>query len=361
MIGRPLVDLVVLSGLRQPLPTPHRVPAAVQHVASRTCAHALQSATLFGTAYVFLGPATHVAKVKFYVDDINRRHSPKRTDTPHPSTCSAAPGPRPTPWWTTALKEGTHHLTAAVTTTSGRTTVVQAVFTVRNTPRPPVSPRAVAGDNKVSIFWHSAGGPTRGFNVYRSTSTPVPLTKPLNGATPLRASAVSFVDRTAHNATTYRYVVVAVGVHALHSKPTSTLTARPLPTAPTPPPAPKDIDASADAGQISVTWTSGGGTTSGFNVYRSTSPSVPLTNPVNGSLLPAGPRASLTRSPSRAPTSTSCRPSPRRQQEQPVRSRHKPPSAPRTSRSPRSTRSSTPRATARRPGRFRSRTSGMRR
>ena len=104
----------------------------------------------------------------------------------------------------------------------------------------------------------------------------------------MRSSAISFVDRTAHNGTTYRYVVVAVGVHALHSKPTSTLTARPLPTAPTPPPAPKDIDASADAGQISVTWTSGGGSTSGFNVYRSTSPSVPLTSPVNGSLLPAG-------------------------------------------------------------------------
>src|SRR4051794_11082831 len=255
--------------------------------ASRASAHALQSATLFGTRYVYLSPSTRVAKVRFYVDDVNRRHSPKRTDSTAPFDLVGGTTTKAIPWWTTALKEGTHHLTAAVTSTSGKTTVVQASFTVRNTPKPPLSARAVAADNRVNVFWHSAGGPTRGFNVYRSTSTPVPLTKPLNGSSPLRSSAASFVDRTAHNGTTYRYVVVAVGVHGLHSKPTSTLTARPLPAAPTPPPAPKNVDASAAAGQINVSWTSGGGSTSGFNVYRSTGPSFQLTTPVNDSVLPA--------------------------------------------------------------------------
>ena len=159
---------------------------------------------------------------------------------------------------------------------------------MRNTPRPPVSARVVAADNKVNVFWHTAGGPTRGFNVYRSTSIPVALTKPLNGGTALSAKAGSFVDRTAHNATTYRYVVVAVGVHSLRSKPTSTLTARPLPAAPTAPPAPRNVDASADSGQINVKWTSGGGSTSGFNIYRSTSSKVPLTNPINDDPLAPG-------------------------------------------------------------------------
>src|SRR4051812_30415829 len=47
-------------------------------------APALRSATLLGTRYVYLSPSPGVEKVGFYVDDVNRRHSPKRTDSTAP-------------------------------------------------------------------------------------------------------------------------------------------------------------------------------------------------------------------------------------------------------------------------------------
>ena len=46
--------------------------------------------------------------------------------------------------------------------------------------------------------------------------------------------------------------------------------------------------ATPGSGQITVHWKSGGGSTDGFNVYRSTSSHVSLSNPRNGSLLDAG-------------------------------------------------------------------------
>ena len=64
--------------------------------------------------------------MRFYIDDVSRRHSPKRTDSTAPFDLLGGTTKTATAWWTTALKEGTHHLTAAVTSTSGKTTVVQA-------------------------------------------------------------------------------------------------------------------------------------------------------------------------------------------------------------------------------------------
>ena len=48
------------------------------------------------------------------------------------------------------------------------------------------------------------------------------------------------------------------------------------------PPAPRDVKAVPSSGAVTLTWTSGKGSTKGFNVYRSTSSSVRLSNPLNG-------------------------------------------------------------------------------
>ncbi|MET0864665.1 MAG: fibronectin type III domain-containing protein, partial [Nakamurella sp.] len=88
-------------------------------------------------------------------------------------------------------------------------------ITVTPTPsdQPPAKPAgltAVAGDASVTLDWaDNTDSDIKGYNVYRGAADPVAITgTPLNGATVLTSSA--FVDTTAVNESTYRYVVVAV-------------------------------------------------------------------------------------------------------------------------------------------------------
>jgi hypothetical protein len=255
--------------------------------AARTSARALDGATLKGAAYVFLTPTTHVARVTYWVDDTHRTRTPRHSDSLAPFDLVGGTTSAARPLWTSTLAEGTHHLTAQVTTRGGRHIVVQAIFRVHNTPPAPATPRTVPGNGKVEVIWHSSGGTTHGFNVYRSTTSPVSRTHPRNGSTPLKSSVTSFVDEAAVNSTKYYYVVVAVSIRGLLSKSSATVSARPAAPAPTQPPAPLSVVATPDSGQIHVQWKSGGGSTDGFNVYRSTSSGVSLSNPRNGTLLPA--------------------------------------------------------------------------
>jgi Abnormal spindle-like microcephaly-assoc'd, ASPM-SPD-2-Hydin len=245
--------------------------------ATRSSAHVVTGAVLAGPSYVFVGPSSRVSRVSFWVDDPHRLRAPRHTDTRAPFDLVGGTKTKATPWYTSGLREGTHHLTALLTTSGGKRIVLQAAFTVRNTPNAPIGSRAEPADHRVKIVWHSAGGTTAGFNVYRSTTTPVSRKTPLN-AKPLKATATQFVDLAALNGTTYNYVVVAVSAHGLMSKPSLTLRARPSAS---PPPPPKAVQATAASAQIVVKWVSGGGTTDGFDVYRSTLKNVPLTNPIN--------------------------------------------------------------------------------
>ena len=77
---------------------------------------------------------------------------------------------------------------------------------------PPAAPQNVAasaGDSQVSLSWSANTDPDlAGYNVYRSTSLPVPLSSPLNGASLL--SVAGYVDTGLQNGTAYNYVVEAV-------------------------------------------------------------------------------------------------------------------------------------------------------
>src|SRR5918997_2758813 len=78
---------------------------------------------------------------------------------------------------------------------------------------PPTAPTGLAAnaaDGRVALDWaDNTEGDLRGYNVYRSTVTPVPTTgTPLNGSTPLTGS--TFTDSAVQNGTIYNYVVRAV-------------------------------------------------------------------------------------------------------------------------------------------------------
>ncbi|HTY71447.1 MAG TPA: hypothetical protein VMI11_03375 [Actinomycetes bacterium] len=257
---------------------------------TRGAARALQGATLTGGAYVFVGPTTHVRSVAFYVDDTHRTKAPRRIDTSAPFDLVGGTSTAARPLWTSALREGTHHLTALVTTTRGRHLVLQSVFLVRNRPKPPTAVTATAGAGRVTLTWRSAGGTTAGFEIYRGPSSPVARSHPLD--TQVLGSRVrSYVDTTALPGRTYRYVVVAVSAHGLRSASSATVTGGALSTAA--PPVPSDVRATPGSGLITVSWGSGGGSTQGFDVYRSTSSDVELSRALNATRLPATARSFL--------------------------------------------------------------------
>src|SRR4051794_210566 len=138
---------------------------------------------------------------------------------------------------------------------------------------PPLSLGSVAatgGSGRVTLTW-SARGATR-IRVFRSTTATVNL-----NSTPVYNHAVTsasgFTDTTVTNGTTYRYVVQAlVGVR----RATSHIVIA-VPVAP-----PATVTAAGGASAVTVEWTtsSTAGVT-GFNIYRSTSPDVPLTSPAH--------------------------------------------------------------------------------
>ena len=129
---------------------------------------------------------------------------------------------------------------------------------------------ATGGNGRVSLSWSARGATS--IRVYRSTSATVNLkSKPIYSHTVTSASG--FTDTKVTNGTTYRYVVQAV-VGIRHAT-SHTLTA--VPVAP-----PASVTAVGGPTGVAVAWT----TTStkgvnGFNIYRSTSPDVPLTSPIH--------------------------------------------------------------------------------
>ncbi len=97
-------------------------------------------------------------------------------------------------------------------TGTGATRVAGAPFDIPIDTTPPDAPAdlgATHGDGSVALAWDAnAETDLAGYNVYRSTTTPVALVSPLNGGTLLTSPA--FVDNTVPNGTLYRYVVTAV-------------------------------------------------------------------------------------------------------------------------------------------------------
>jgi fibronectin type 3 domain-containing protein len=88
-------------------------------------------------------------------------------------------------------------------------------------PAPPQNLATFAGDGSVSLTWTANTEPDlAGYNVYRSSQSPVPTSgSPLNGGT--LVTTASYFDPTATNGTTYHYVVTAVDTSGNASGPSN--------------------------------------------------------------------------------------------------------------------------------------------
>jgi Fibronectin type III domain len=242
--------------------------------ADRSASHPLSGHKLTGAVFVFVTPTTNIKSVAFYVDDSKRRHKPRTVDKAKPFDLKGGTSTAATPWFTTALRDGKHTITAVLTPTTGHASVISSTFTTSNpTPRPKAT-TAQAGNGRVTLTWASGGGSTSGFNIYRSKSSKVSFKKPIN-AKPLAKTRSGFVDTKVKNGTTYFYVVRSLS--ARH-KPSSgaKVSARPL----VPPATPKAVAATSGDGQVKIKWSSGGGTVQGWRIYRGTRSSVALTTPI---------------------------------------------------------------------------------
>ncbi|KAA9088938.1 PA14 domain-containing protein, partial [Microbacterium radiodurans] len=128
--------------------------------------------------------------------------------------------------------------------------------------------------DSVQVTWSAVAGAT-GYNVYRSTTSPVPTETPFN-ATPI--SGTSFTDADVDADTTYHYTVVAVSPDAPASAPAGEVSVS-VPAEPvvvTPPAAPAGVSATADADSVTVGWSAADGAT-GYRVYRGTTPAISTT------------------------------------------------------------------------------------
>src|SRR5204863_259432 len=108
--------------------------------------------------------------------------------------------------------------------------------------------------SSITLSWASAGGTTAAFRVYR------------NGAQIANPSAATFTDTALTASTTYTYAVAAVDATGNLSTQSPALS---VTTATASVPAPANLTTSTiTASQVALTWTSGGGSTAGFRVYR---------------------------------------------------------------------------------------------
>src|SRR6478735_3955624 len=136
------------------------------------------------------------------------------------------------------------------------------------------------GNGVVYLAWYSGGGTTTGFNIYRSTTSTVALTNPINGATP--RGAWSYQDTNVVGGTRYWYRIQAVdgtgvgaATAAISSLPTGTGTPSPTPP-PLQAPGTPSLTATANVSSVNLAWAAGsGGAVANWDVYRST------TSPLN--------------------------------------------------------------------------------
>ncbi len=105
----------------------------------RSAAAGLDGRTLSGDVYIFVGPDAGLRTVAFYLDDPQRAKAPTHTENTVPMDLAGGSASTANPFATSALSTGSHTLTAAVTDTSGSTTVLSATFTVSGA-QPAASP-----------------------------------------------------------------------------------------------------------------------------------------------------------------------------------------------------------------------------
>jgi len=154
------------------------------------------------------------------------------------------------------------------------------------TPATPTNIIPTAGDSKVGLTWTAPADPdVAGYNIYTSTSTPVDTTTPENGTL---ITTESYTVTGLTNGQLYYFILKAVDTSGNASPVSSEVSASPIGDT-TPPTAPTGLSAMASNTTVSLSWAANTETDlAGYNIYRSTTPGVPLTSPINGGTLVSG-------------------------------------------------------------------------
>ena len=136
-------------------------------------------------------------------------------------------------------------------------------------PMAPTGLNAVPGSTTVNLTWAAPADPdVKGYNVYRSESSSVSLTSPINGGT--LVTGTSYTDTGRINGTRYYYVVTAVDTSANQSVASDEANATPFLDT-TPPAAPTDLAATGGNKLVNLTWTANSESDlAGYNLYRGT-------------------------------------------------------------------------------------------
>ena len=243
--------------------------------ANRSHAAKLSHHAVHGKVYVYALPGAGALRVKFYIDDPNRRHAPIHIERSAPYDLLGGSVSRPNAYNTNQLRNGKHTLTIQVDMPLKRTFRSTTSFIVRNVPPKPTHVHAYAGHGQVKVTWHagarhSGEASTVGYYVYRSTHSKVRLAHPLGGKM-LKANKRSFFDYTVKTGSRYYYVVVAVGGKSGRSAAPTVRSAR----VKSPPPLSLgSVTATGGNGRVSLSWSARGATS--IRVYRSTSATVNL-------------------------------------------------------------------------------------
>lgn len=133
--GLPSVSLPVTLTVSEdvPPPPPPTHTLALSAAPDRSDPSPLDGAEVRGDVHVFVTPEAGLSKVEFFVDDPELRRKPYKSEgnAPWDLAGSAANGDA-LPYDTWALPDGTHTVTARLTSTSGARSTVTAAFTVLN-------------------------------------------------------------------------------------------------------------------------------------------------------------------------------------------------------------------------------------
>jgi fibronectin type 3 domain-containing protein len=170
---------------------------------------------------------------------------------------------------------------------SGYSTSASATpFVDLTPPAAPTGLTATPGNTIVSLSWTANSEPDlAGYNLYRATTDGGPYSTKVNTTL---LTGTSTTDTGLTNGTPHYYILKAVDTSTNESDASSQAAATPFVDL-TPPAAPTVLTAAPGNRQVSLSWTAPADLdVAGYNVYRSTSPGVPLSSPVNGgTLVPA--------------------------------------------------------------------------
>ncbi len=213
----------------------------VSSSATRAPASALAGATVAGNIAVFTSPTTDATQVRFWLDNPAATGTPRLTENfpPFDFATTAANG-NATLFNTTQIPDGSHSITALVTTSTGVQTIT-ATFTVANQTPPPPALKATPATLSFTGQQGAASPATQTVAITTTNNTTPTITttsnaawlttQPSSGAAPLTHTVKA--DTTGLAAGTYTGTLTSTATGLTSATTTVTLTVTPAP----PPPA----------------------------------------------------------------------------------------------------------------------------